>query len=121
MTFSEFKRLRAQGAVVAGISDFDSASLLKYLPKRYQYANAFWFWICVLTIPGFILLSIFYLWWFGLMLLIVVTPAIYKANRRSASQFVLEYAEADEQFFNALVSENLLVFKSTTNDTRKSD
>jgi hypothetical protein len=48
-----------------------------------------------------------------LLLLFIVTPVISRATKKSAAEFVLEYAECDAEFFNFLVEKNLLILKST--------
>lgn len=113
MTYTEYKRLRSEGTIQAGISNSDALRLIGYLPKRYQYAHHFWSWVWMLSIPGFIAVSIFYAWWIGLLLLFIVTPMILRATKKSAAEFVLEYAENDAQFFSFLVEKNLLIFKPT--------
>jgi hypothetical protein len=112
MTFSEFKRLRAEGKILAGISESEALRLLPHLPKRYQYAQYFWSWVWILSMPGFILVSISYRWWVGLLLLFTATPMLFRATKKSTAQFVIEHAENDEQFFRQLVEMNLLIIKS---------
>jgi hypothetical protein len=113
MTYAEYKTLRSEGKILAGVSNSDALRLIEYLPKRYQYAHLFWSWVWMLSIPGFIAVSIFYKWWIGLLLLFIVTPVISRATKKSAAEFVLEYAECDAEFFNFLVEKNLLILKST--------
>lgn len=113
MEFAEYKTLRKQGTIAAGINESTALRLVDCLPKRYQYAHIFWSWVWMLSIPGFVCVAIFYKWWVGLLLLLVVTPMIFKATKTSASQFVLEHAENDEQFFNTLVANDVLVFRPT--------
>lgn len=48
-----------------------------------------------------------------MLLLFIVTPMIFRATKKSASQFVLEHAENDAQFFSFLVEKNLMIFKPT--------
>ena len=113
MTYTEYKRLRSDGKILAGVSNSDALRLVEYLPKRYQYAHLLWSWVWMLSIPGFISVSILYRWWIGLLLLFIVTPMIFRATRKSAAQFVLEHAENDAQFFGFLVEQDLLTFKPT--------
>jgi hypothetical protein len=113
MTYTEYKRLRSEGRILAGVSNSDALRLVEYLPKRYRYAHFFWSWVWMLSLPVFISVSIFYRWWIGLLLLFIVTPMIFRATRKSASQFVLEHAENDAQFFSFLVEKNLMIFKPT--------
>jgi hypothetical protein len=111
MTYTEYKRLRSEGKILAGISNSDAIRLIEYLPKRYQYAHLFWSWVWMLSIPGFIAVSIFYRWWIGLLMLFIVTPMISRAIKKSAAEFVLEHAEGDAEFFSYLVEKNLLILK----------
>jgi hypothetical protein len=113
MAYTEYKRLRSEGKILAGVSNSDALRLIEHLPKQYQYAHLFWSWVWMLSIPGFIAVSIFYKWWVGLLLLFVVTPMISRSTKKSAAEFVLEHAENDAQFFSFLVEKNLLTFKPT--------
>ena len=112
MTFTEYKKLRAEGNILGGISESVALRLLAHLPKRYRYAQYIWSSVWLLSMPGFISISIFYRWWVGLLLLFTVTPTLYRAIKKSGAQFVLEHAENDEQFFIFLVENNLLIIKS---------
>jgi len=67
----------------------------------------------MLSIPGFIAVSVFYKWWVGVLLLFVVTPVISTSVKKSAAEFVLEHATDNKDFFDLLVSNNLLVFRET--------
>ncbi len=48
-----------------------------------------------------------------MVLLFTATPIVFKATKKSAADFVLEYAEENELFFNLLVSGDMLIFKYT--------
>ena len=113
MTHQEFLRLRAAGKISAGIDNSSALRLVKSLPKRYQAAHTFWSWVWMLSIPGFIAVSVFYKWWVGVLLLFVVTPVISTSVKKSAAEFVLEHATDNKDFFDLLVSNNLLVFRET--------
>ena len=113
MTYAEYKRQRAEGKILAGVSNSDALRLIDYLPKRYRYAHLFWSWVWMLSIPAFIAVSIFYRWWVGLLLLFIVTPLLSRSTKKSAAEFVLEHAENDEQFFSLLIEKNLLIFRPT--------
>jgi hypothetical protein len=110
MTYQEYKSLRARGCVSAGIDHSTALKLVWQLPKRYQYANLVWSWIWMLSIPGFICVSIFVKWWAGLVLLFIVTPAIMRATKATTAQHVLEYAEENEEFFNYLLEKDVIRF-----------
>jgi hypothetical protein len=111
MTYEEYINLRKLGCIKAGIENSKAIGLIDYLPRKYQYAHYFWSWIWLLSIPGFICVAIFVKWWIGLLLIIFITPLLSKSTKRSAAQFVLEYAEENKDFFEALVKNNILDFK----------
>jgi len=110
MTYEEFIQERQAGTISAGVDNSTALRLINQLPKRYQAAHAFWSWVWMLSIPGFICVSIFWKWWAGLILLMFVTPTIFSATKKSAAQFVLEHAQDNKEFFNQLAENNLLVF-----------
>lgn len=111
MTYTEYKALRSEGRVLAGIDNSTALRLIDRLPKGYQYAHLFWSWVWMLSIPAFICVWIFYKWWVGVILLFTVTPIVKRATEKSAAEFVLQHAENNEQFFNLLVERNFLIFK----------
>ena len=111
MTYQEFITMRKAGKIKAGIDQSTALKLTDYLPKQYQAAHLFWSWVWMLSIPAFIAVAVFVKWWIGLLLLFIVTPLIKSGIKQSASQFVLQHAEDNEEFFNMLVSNNLLVFR----------
>lgn len=114
MTYEEFIQGRRAGTIRVGIDESSALRLIDHLPKRYQAAHMFWSWVWMLSIPGFICLSIFWRWWAGLLLLFLVTPMIFRATNKSAAQFVLEHAQANKEFFDKLVANKLLVFKDNS-------
>lgn len=118
MTFDEFIELRKQGKVSAGIDNSTALQLIDSLPRRYQSAHTFWSWVWMLSIPAFICVAIFIKWWAGLLLLIFVTPTISKSVKQSASQFVLEHASENQDFFEKLTKNNLLVFRRIERGTK---
>jgi hypothetical protein len=111
MTYEEFIQRRQTGSISIGIDNTIAVTLVGGLPMRYQVAHYFWSWVWLLSIPGFICVSIFVKWWIGLLLLFLVTPMISKATKKSAAQFVLEHAQEDKEFFEMLVESNLLTFR----------
>ena len=111
MTYEQFKELRRKGQIEAGIPISVALRLGEYLPNRYQYAVAFWNIVGFISIIGGIASMFLYRWWFGLAILFLVAPMIFKANKRSAVQHVLSHAEEDEEIFNLLVKNDWLVFR----------
>jgi len=113
MTHDEFLRLRKAGKIAAGINNSAAIRLIDRLPWRYQAAHNFWSWVWILSIPCFIAVAILVKWWIGLLLLVFVTPLISSSVKTSASQFVLEHATYDAEFFDFLVANDLLMFRES--------
>jgi len=111
MTYEEYKLSIQNGEIRVGIDRSDALNVIGYLPMRYQVAHIFWSWVWILSIPGFICVSIFYKWWIGLILLFVVTPLISGATKDSAAQFVLEYAKESQEFYYMLLNKKVLIFR----------
>lgn len=111
MTHEEFVLRWRAGTLSADMDASTALRLIDHLPKPYRAAHTFWSWVWMLSIPGFICVSVFWKWWAGLLLLVFVTPMISSAIKKSARQFVLEYAEENKEFFNKLVENSLLVFR----------
>ena len=111
MKYEDFIEARRNGTVAAGVDNSTALQLIKYLPKRYKMAHAFWSWVWMLSIPGFICTSIFYKWWVGLLLLFFVTPMIFRSTKKSCAEFVLEHAQENKEFFDKMVELNMLIFR----------
>jgi hypothetical protein len=108
MTHSDFLELRSEGLVKLGVSPSVALSLIKYLPRRYQAAHAFWSWVLVLSIPAAFVLWYFTKWYWGLLSLFFTTPIINESMRKSACQFVMEHATKDPEFFESLFQQGLI-------------
>lgn len=115
MNFQEYKEMRANGLVCAGIEDSVALRLGSYLPKQCQLAVAFWNIFAVLVVLVAILIAVFIKWWVGILILFFV-PTIIRANKKSAIGFVLDYVEEDEDFFNMLNQKGLLVFRDVRSE-----
>lgn len=114
MRYEDFIQRRQAGTISAGVDNSTALELIKHLPMRYQSAHIFWSWIWMLSIPCFICVSIFWKSWAGLLLLLVVTPMIFRATKVSAAQFVLEHAQENKAFFDKLVENNILTFRENS-------
>ena len=76
----------------------------------------FWAAVFYLSLPGAVLLSIFFRWWSGIFS-VFFSYLLFKTLKESAEQFALEHADNDQVFFEALNAEGLLLFypNKTTN------
>ena len=110
MTYEDYIRQKKSGGIWVEIEISTALRLIDSLPKRYQFAFYFWSWVWMLPIPAFILVAILWKWWIGLLLLIFVSPIIMKATKKSAAQFVIEYANENKEYFDFLVREEFISF-----------
>jgi hypothetical protein len=80
----------------------------KMLPKRYRAAHIFWSWVWILSIPAAIAVMFLYKWWVGLLILILVTPLISKSTKKSAMQFMIDYALESPEFYQFALAEGVI-------------
>jgi hypothetical protein len=111
MTHDEFLMRYRAGKLLAGVDHSTALKLIRHLPKRYQYAHNLWSLIWVLSIPFFIAVAVVWKWWAGLLMLLIITPMIFSATKKSAAQSVLEHAIDHKDFFEFLDSGNLLMYR----------
>lgn len=110
MEWEEYRELRHNHQIEAGIPVGIALRLGEYLPHRYQYAVAFWNIVGFLSIFFGIAALFFARWYIGVAILLA-SPVIFKANKRSAVQHVLAHAEEDKDFFDYLIQNDWLVFR----------
>lgn len=111
MEYEQFIQLRKADKIAAGIDNSTAINLIGHLPKEYRFAFLFWAWIWILSILAFILVGLFWKWWIGLVLFVVVIPTMFRAIKKSAAQHVLAHATENPDFFRRLVEKDLLVFQ----------
>jgi hypothetical protein len=80
----------------------------KILPKRYQMAHIFWSWVWILSIPTAFAVMYFYTWWVGLLLLVLLTPALLSSTKKSAMQFMIDHSIENPEFYQFAVSEGVI-------------
>jgi len=114
MTHKEFVQGYKQGFVRAQIHESAAMQLMNTtaIEKRYQYAHVFWSWVWILSIPMGIVLIIWVNKWIGIAI-ILVGLILPRAIKRTASEFVLEQAVKDENFYNVLIESKILIVEQT--------
>ncbi len=117
MNHEEFVEKYQQGLLKVHVNESAALKIAnsRVLPKRYQAAHIFWCWIWLLTIPAGIYLIIWVNLWAGIGVLIL-GPIIKKAVKRSASEFILDYALENERFYNAVVESKTLRIENVPSD-----
>lgn len=83
----------------------------KMLPKRYQAAHIFWSWVWILSIPAALAVMFLYKWWAGLLILVLVTPALSISTKKSAMKFMIDRALENSEFYRFAVSEGVIRVK----------
>lgn len=87
------------------------------MPKRYVYADIVWSWIWLLAFPIGIILIIWVNKWFGISV-IVLGLLLPRAMKKSASQFVLEYATENEDFFKFVAKERIITAETVDSNEK---
>lgn len=110
MEHSEFVVAWKQGKLDVDVDRSKALQITnsKMLPKRYQAAHIFWSWVWILSIPAAIVVMFLYKWWVGLLILIFVTPLISKSTKKSAMQFMIDYALESPEFYQFALAEGVI-------------
>ena len=108
VSYDEFKPLYDRGVISISVNKSAALRIVEYLPTRYRVAVYFWSFVWLLSIPACICVSIFYKWWVGLVLLWFIPVTLFTAIKKSCAEFVLGYAIEHPDFFETLLSVDLL-------------
>ena len=121
MEHEKFVQLYNSGQSKVHVNQYKAKQLLQtdIMPKRYVCADIFWSWIWLLSFPIGIVLIIWVNKWVGIAV-IVVGLILPKAQRRSASQFVLEYALQNKEFYE-LALEHQVISTEMANSALEAD
>lgn len=81
-----------------------------YLPKRYYWAHTFWSWVWFLSIPlGIIMLFINTT--IGVAILFFLSFLGGKAVKQSASNFIIQHALDNKEFYKFVTEGEVLVIR----------
>jgi hypothetical protein len=110
MEHSEFVQSWNQGKLKIDVGRSKALQIAgsKMLPKRYQAAHIFWSWVWILSIPAAFAVMYFYTWWAGLLLLVLLTPALSSSTKKSAMQFMIDHSVENPEFYQFAVSEGVI-------------
>jgi hypothetical protein len=73
------------------------------LPARYQQEYLWWTAAWLLTLPAALAAAVFLKWWVGLVVLLFLTPALFKATNKRAKRFMIDYALENGDFYSYAV------------------
>ena len=99
--------------------DVDQAKALQIanawekLPMRFRHAHVFWSAAWLLSIPA-AFASAFYSWWIGALILLVLTPALFAASKKSAALHVIDYAVESSVFYSYAVENSVISVRPKT-------
>ena len=113
LSHSEFVRASKSGQLEVSVDRYKALLMVESgkMPKRYRLAHLFWSWIWFISIPISLAVVVFYEWWVGLILLLIVTPAISSSTKKSAMQFMIDHSVESNEFYNFAVSEEIIIVK----------
>jgi len=109
-SFDEYRTLRAQGQIRAGIDQSTALRCIYLLPNKYQNAHNFWSWIWMFSIPFFVIAA-FFTSGLALLGLFIITPLIFSSTKKSAVQFVLEELDRNESLYYSLAGSGAITFQ----------
>jgi hypothetical protein len=78
------------------------------LPRRFRSAHVFWSSAWLLTIPLALVAAFLYTWWAGTLILLVLTPALYAAAKKSAARHVRDYAVESSVFYEYALENGII-------------
>lgn len=112
MKHKEFIEKYKKGEIEVMVNKSNSLKTISagYLPKQYYWAHTLWSWIWFISIPvGIILLFVNIT--VGILVLFFISFLGGRAVKKAASQFVLEHAIKNENFYNFAVQNETLIIK----------
>lgn len=114
MTHSEFVEQYRNGTIQVRVDRMGARRFLnsELAPKRYMYANLFWAWIWLLSIPAGIVVAIWVKVWLGILLL-VISIILPRAIRTTEMQFTLQSALENENIYNILVKSEVIIIEKS--------
>ena len=66
------------------------------------------------VIPGAFVVAFLHSWWAGTLVLLVLTPALYAATKKSAALHVIEYAVESSVFYSYAVENSVISVRPKT-------
>jgi hypothetical protein len=109
MSYSEFVFNKSEGKVKGIVSHNIAKNLIKDLPDKYKKPYQFWNRIALISVAISIYLGFIFTWWVGLVSFFGISGVIFSSNKKSAAEHVLEYANENENYYNFLVSNKLMM------------
>jgi hypothetical protein len=78
------------------------------LPARYQREYMWWTVAWLSTLPAAAVAAFFVKWWIGLLVLLFLTPALFRTANRRVMQFIIDYAVENAAFYAYAVENNVI-------------
>jgi hypothetical protein len=84
------------------------ANAWEKVPHGFRSAHVFWTCAWLLTIPASFAAAFLYAWWAGTLILVLLTPTLFVATKKSAALHVIEYAVESSVFYSYAVDNNVI-------------
>jgi hypothetical protein len=78
------------------------------LPARYQQEYLWWTAAWLLTIPAALIAAVFVKWWVGLLVLLFLTPALFKQTNQRVKRYMIDYALENRDFYSYLIDNGVI-------------
>ena len=111
MQHDEFVDAYRRGAIEVDVDRSKAlqiANAWEKLPHEFRSAHVFWSAAWLLTIPAATLVAFLHTWWAGVLILLIATPTLFNAAKRSAALHVRDYA-VESAFFYSYAMENGII------------
>jgi hypothetical protein len=78
------------------------------LPARSQREYLWWTTAWLLTLPVALIAGIVIKWWAGLLIVLFVTPALFRQTNKRAKKFVIDYALENGVFYSYAIDHDVI-------------
>jgi Flp pilus assembly protein TadB len=102
MEHDEFKSAWRAGSIQVEVDRakaMEVANAKTVLPARYQQEYQWWTIAWLVTLPAALVAAVFVKWWAGLLVLLFVTPVLFRATNRRVKRFTIEFALENGDFY----------------------
>jgi hypothetical protein len=102
MEHDEFKSAWRAGSIQVEVDRakaMEIANAKTLLPPRFQQEYQWWTIAWLMTLPVALVAAVFVKWWAGALVLLFVTPALFRATNKRVKQFTIDFALENGDFY----------------------
>jgi Flp pilus assembly protein TadB len=115
MEHDEFKSAWRAGSIQVEVDRakaMEVANAKTVLPARYQQEYQWWTIAWLVTLPAALVAAVFVKWWAGLLVLLFVTPVLFRATNRRVKRFTIEFALENGDFYAYAVDHAIIKLRT---------